>query len=90
MSELVYIQSHIFDIDCKRVYPILGHKEAFAVADEVTFSSGNHIEELKHLKKLVNLRQVFLTSDLASAVSLCKEQAKLWALISSLEDGNGS
>lgn len=86
MSQLVYVQPHIFDIDCKRVYPILGHKESFAVADEVTFSDGNHIEELEHLEKLVNLSDVFLTSDFASAVSCCKEQAKLWALISSLED----
>ena len=86
MSQLVYIQKHIFDLDCQRVYPILGYKEIFVMADEATFCDGDFIYERKQLDHLISIGDVFATSDLTSAISLAKNAAKMWNTISNLED----
>ena len=87
--DYVYIQKYIFDLECRRIYPIIGtnYSGLYIVADEVTYVAGGFFESKKQLEELVDIHDVFIMSDLASAVGLCKEQVKLWKVINELEGG---
>jgi hypothetical protein len=75
----VYIQKYIFDLERRRIYPIIdiNYSGLYMVANEAPFADGGLFKSKKSLKKLVDIHDVFIMSDLASAVGLCKEQVKL-------------